>query len=349
MKHRANDRTKKLRSGAAALLFALTYLLTMTSCGSGEVMTDSYSIKSESMNGAVMDYEYGYEAEAPMTEMAYDKAMSSTAGTGSAMADSASHEERQNDLGARKLIMTANLDVETKEFDAFMSTLEANIASAGGYTSASSVSGNSYNNNRVRYANLTVRVPADTYSSFVAGVSGYGNVTHQNESVNDVTLAYVDTESRIKAYETEYATLLEILEKATSLEDVLVIQNRITDVTYQLESYRSQLRKYDDLISYCTVHLNISEVVELTEIKPTPMTVGERMARGWQNTCEDIAEGAEDFAVWFVTNFLILVIWAAVIVIAVLVIKGILRRVKRKEYERAVGKAARDDTTKEEK
>ncbi len=324
MKQQAKDRRKALLCGAFAFLLALTYLLSMTSCSSGS--GDYNYDKSESINGGMWDdYEYSAEAEMPSEDGSYDK----NSGTGS-LSSSADTDVGENDLAARKLIKNAELTVETREFDAFMATLEANIASAGAYISASSVSGNSFDTSRVRYAYITVRVPAETYAGFVSGVSAYGNVTYQTESVNDVTLTYVDTESRIKAYETEYATLLDILDKATSLDDVLVIQNRITEVTYQLEAYRSKLRTYDDLISYCTVRLTISEVVELTEVKPTPMTLGERMARGWSDTWEELGDGAEDFAVWFVSALPVIAIWAVIIVVCVLVIRRAIRRGKAK-------------------
>ncbi len=147
-------------------------------------------------------------------------------------------------------------------------------------------------------------------------------------------MAYVDTESRIKAYEAEYTTLLDILAKAETLSDVIVIQNRITEVTYELESYRAQLRKYDDLVSYCTVYLDVREVVELTEIVEPPVTLGERMSRGLKETCGDIARGAEDFAVWFVSSLPVLLIDAVGIVIAVVVLRVVIRYIKKNRKPR---------------
>ena len=318
MKTTATKQRKAILSGCIALLLGFTYLTTMTSCGAAPMESlnkgDSWYAE-DSMAGTADDYFGDYEMEMPTKEE-------------SITADSQGNTT-QNDLSARKMIRTANLSVETKTFDEFMAKLEANILAMGGYLSSSSINGQSYHYEKVRYANLTVRIPADTYDAFVSGIAGYGNVTARNESVNDVTMAYVDTESRIKAYETEYQTLLEILEKASNLDDVLIIQNRITEVTYQLESYRSQLRKYDDLISYCTVHLNVSEVVELTEIKEPPKTVLERMGQGLSDTWKGITEDAEDFAVGFVSALPLLVIWAALIVLAVVIVKSTVAKRKK--------------------
>ncbi len=334
MKTTAKKMKKAVLSGGIALLLGCTYLTSMTSCGKGVVSMDSmnksedYYYTSDSAAG-YDDYFGDYEMEMPTKE---ESVSAPTAGS----ADSGV----QNDLSARKMIKTANLSVETKNFDEFMAKLESNIFTMGGYLSSSSINGTSFQSEKVRYANLTVRIPSDTYDAFVSGIGGYGNVTYRTESVNDVTMAYVDTESRIKAYETEYATLLEILEKADNLNDVLVIQNRITEVTYQLESYRSQLRKYDDLISYCTVHLNISEVVELTEIKEPPKTVSERMSQGLSNTWKQLTDDAEDFAVSFVSSLPVLVIWAVIIVVCVIIIKAIVAKEKKKHHAKKAFKEA---------
>jgi len=324
-------------SGGIALLIGFTFLTPLTSCSKGNVSMDaSVSSKEEwdytaNAGSGYDDYFGDYAAEMPKEENIDSTASANSAGN-----------EVQNDLAARKMIRTANLTVETKNFDEFMTTLEGNISSMGGYLSSSSINGTSYKSEKIRSANLTVRIPADTYDSFVSGIGGYSNVTYRTESVNDVTMAYVDTESRIKAYETEYATLLEILEKATNLDDVLVIQNRITEVTYQLESYRSQLRKYDDLISYCTVHINVSEVVELTTIKEPPKTVAERMAQGISDTWDDITDDAENFAVGFVSALPALVIWAVIIALAAIIAKAAISKRKKKHAAKKNGSESKN-------
>lgn len=316
---------KNFWKAAFALLLILTCLCTLLSCASSapndsasSSSFDYYSVKEE----ASYSYEKGYD-------VAYDSieiTESSAEETFNGVSASETFDSSANDLSERKLIKTVNLTVETKGFDEFLEIVERRVAALGGYLSSSSVNGNSYHGNRTRWADLTVRIPADACDAFLSDVSESGNVTWRSESVDDVTMTYVDMESRIKAYETEYETLLTILEKAESLSDVIVVQDRITEVTYQLESYRSQLRKYDDLIAYCTVYLNISEVEELTVVEEPPVTVGERMARGLNRTLENLAEDAEDFAVWFVSNLPVLVIDAAVVVAIALILRKILQK-----------------------
>lgn len=315
----------------------------MTSCASKD--TYDQSVSTDSYYGGY-EYETNYSG---YNTMGFDAAPQETYYASEYMDDMAymaepeapsqspeiKKSEVKSDLSARKLIKTANMSVETMDFDAFMDRIEKSVTGLGGYLSSSSVSGTSYSYSgyNSRYADITVRIPAETYDAFISGVGEYGNVTYKSESMDDVTMAYVDTESRIKAYETEYETLIEILSKAETVSDIIVIQNRITEVTYQLESYRSQLRKYDDLISYCTVYVNVSEVVELTEIKETPKTIGERISAGISDTCSSIASSAVDFVVWFVSYLPVLLIYAVVIAVGVFII---CTAVKKSKIRRAL-------------
>ena len=95
-------------------------------------------------------------------------------------------------------------------------------------------------------------------------VEGVSNITYRQENVEDVTLDYVDVESRKKMLETEQQRLLELLETAESLDDILTIESRLTEVQYELDSKESQLRTYDNQIDYSTVYLDINEVVRYT-------------------------------------------------------------------------------------
>ena len=229
---------------------------------------------SYSYSDADADYEYA-EDEKPMSSAS----KSAESGTASVPSDS-----------ARKLIKNVNMEMETKEFDAFMASLETRIAAVGGYVQASSVRKSGSN----RYASVTARIPSDDLDSFTSGVSEIANVVMKNENTEDVTLSYYDMESHIKALRSEYDTLLGILEKCTELTDVISVQSRITEVLYQIESYQSRLNNYDNLVAYSTVTMYISEVERETVV--TEQTVGSRIADGFSRTVEDITDDLQDLA-----------------------------------------------------
>ena len=138
---------------------------------------------------------------------------------------------------SRKWIVTMYVTAETEDLDAMTASLNETIAGLGGYVEDQNIyNGSAYSSRRYRSASLTVRIPADQADGFVQEVSGYANIVSQEKNLEDVTLQYVDTESRLAALETEEERLLELLAQAETMSDLLEIESRLTDVRYELES-----------------------------------------------------------------------------------------------------------------
>ena len=166
----------------------------------------------------------------------------------------------------RKLIKTVDMTIETVSFDETIANLRNKINAIGGYIESEySYNGSLYNNSsQSKYATITVRVPDTELDGFVNDVSGIGNVTQKTTSTRDVTLNYVDTESKKEMYKAEQESLLALLEKAETIEDITYLTQRLTEVRYNIESMESSLRVYDDLVDYATVNFTINEVKVLT-------------------------------------------------------------------------------------
>ncbi len=325
-------KTERLaRQVKISLALAAVLSVILTSCSS--------SVKSEATDSMMMNSaasgEMYYDAPAmaePEMEMLGDY------NSGSVNAENAKSD---NDLSERKIIKNATLSFNTETYSDFTSALFASIASHGGYVESSQQYGNDsesdsqYGRSR-RSMNVTARIPADRYDSFMSdagGAFGCGTQTYRSESQDDVTMSYIDIESHLRALSTEYETLLELLSKAESIEDTITIQARISELNYQMDSYKSQLRKYDDLISYCTVNIDVSEVYREVSSR-SAVGVGERISAGLGETFDDIKSGLEDFAVWFVVSLPYIVIWAVVIAVAAIIAR-LAYRGSRKRRDRA--------------
>ena len=150
-----------------------------------------------------------------------------------------------------------------------------------------------------------------------------------SETADDVTLQYVDTESRIKALQVEQERLLELLSKAETMADLLEIEARLTDVRYELERYTANLRGLDNKVNYATVSLNIRQVRVLTE--PEPETLWQRISRGFGDNLEDIGEDLTDFVVWLVVYSPQLILIAAVVIAIALLLRRKIRIRRKKE------------------
>lgn len=234
----------------------------------------------------------------------------------------------------RKLIRNVSMHLETQEFDALTKSISDAVTFFGGYMEQADVSGNSLywsGERSSRYSNLTARIPENKLDAFLTEVSGQGNVTYKNESVQDVTLQYTDITSRKKTLQMEQDRLWELLEKAESIDAVIALEARLSEVRYQLESIESQLRTLDNQIVYSTVYLSIQEVQVLTSTDPDTIPV--RIQKGLSRSFNTLKISSVDFLVWFISSLPILAVFAVLVFIAVIILKKPLKRRKTRKQK----------------
>ena len=246
------------------------------------------------------------------------------------------------DLG-RKLIRTIYLDVETDEFDVLLEKLNQQIIALAGYVEQSDISGKSIQNEHSRrHAHMTVRIPSTNLNHFVTSVEESGNVTNKSETTTDVTIQYSDLESKKKSLSIEQERILELLEKADTLESVIALEERLSEIRYELESMESRLRLYDNQVEYSTIYVNVEEVKIYT---PTaPLTIGERIEKGFTKNIENMKESFVDFIVWLASSTPILI---PAIALFTLVIFSLRKKIaNRKLKKMATGISASFDSEK---
>ena len=264
---------------------------------------------------AEMDYEFSMSEEAKLEE----------AGMGP-LEDNVQATER-------KLIKTVDLSVETEEYDTLLANLEQQIAGLGGYIEYQNQYNGSYYSGyqETRDAFMQIRIPVEHMDEFVVNVGEWTNIRNKEERVEDVTLQYVDLESRKKALTTEQDRLLELLEKAESVEDIISIEARLSDVRYELESMESQLRTLNNQIDYSTINLSIQEVRRLTPTEEK--SVWDKMRNGFVKTIYNIGDDIEYGFIWFVVNIPYFIIWIVIIVVVILVFRAWRKKRRKKQAQ----------------
>lgn len=320
---------KKRNLEAKIITGLLTAGMVFSLAACGSVAGSKYGISD------LMDADFAVassnEMAAATADSYYDGGFGTDTAESAGTADTTVTEEGAVNVAAteRKLIKTVDMNVETREYDKLLASVESKVTELGGYIeSLDAYNGSTYYNYRsTRNANLTIRIPKDRLDEFLNAVSDLGNVTSRSENVQDVTLTYVDLQSHRDALQTEQERLLQLLEQAESIEDIITIEQRLSDVRYQLESMESQLRSYDNQVDYSTVSLYIDEVEVYTPVEEE--TTWERISTGFLDSLKSIGEGMKEAAIWFVIHIPYLVIWAIVIVIIVLILKKIRKRTKR--------------------
>lgn len=304
---------------AAGLIAGTLSLVLLAGCGSSDsTSAGAGKYASDTMAESAVeygDYDYDYEeAYAPSDSVSMGESAESVEVTESANSK-------------RKLIRTVYLDVETYDFDTLTGAVSQKVNALGGYIESSNVDGN--NSSHSRSASYTLRIPRANADAFIDTIGEKGNVTHQSENMEDVTLQYTDINSRKEALKTEYARLEELIKNADEIEELIYIENRMTEVRYEIESIESQIRSYDNLVDYSTIHLSISEVQEYTEPEPVQVTLGTRIKNSFTGAIENISDILQGLLV-VLAALIPYLIFIALIVLIVAVIVWLIRKVINK-------------------
>lgn len=308
----------KLKKYISIILCAILLCAALAACG------------SSSKNAA---YESASAADAPaaMAEQEFVE-MDYAAANGAALSDSGITGSTALPE-SRKWIITVDMSAETDDLDALTAALDESIRAMNGYVEDQNVyNGSAYSGHRYRSASLTIRIPAEAVDRFTEAVSGIANVVRKNKSLEDVTLNYVATESRVTALETEEARLLELLAKAETMSDLLEIEGRLTDVRYELENHASQLRLYDNQIDYATIYLNIEEVQEYTPVEEP--TLGERIRDGFTGSLKGLGESLQNLLVTFIASLPFLLVYGGIALAIVLLIRKLRKNRKAKKNQK---------------
>lgn len=307
------------------LVASFLTLALLTGCGAKSQAVNDYSyMAAETMAaGAVADYakevpmmEAAYAADA---EYAYEESGMSGAGNGTALTEaelSGSNMDGEGNVSeesdySRKLIRNVDVSLQTLEFDKVNEKVKQSVKALGGYIENSSTYGGNYYGSGRRNANITARIPQDRLDGFLETALTDATVISMSENTEDITLRYSDLSSRVEALTIEYNRLTELLTQADSIESVIALESRLSDVRYEIENIKSSLKSYDNRVTYSTVYLYIEEVEIITPAKEA--TFGEKITKGFAEGTEEFVEGVEGFVVWFISNIFSLLLTAAII------------------------------------
>ena len=341
---------KKKSIKLLTLTLALSGILTACGSSKNESYTNSaaydtaaagdYGYVTSNTGAASAEMSYAYENPMAMEEFGYDDVeYESDASTGEVL-------EESNVNSNRKLIRTVDLSVETENYDTLLGNLSKQINELGGYIEYQyEYNGRIYSDyNENRSASWNIRIPTQRMDEFIVLVSDESNIINKTERVEDVTLQYVDLESHKTALLTEQKRLLELLEQAESVEDLITIEQRLSEVRYGLESMESQLRLLDNKIDYSTINLSIQEVKR--EVRIQENSVWDRIRNGFVETVYDLGDNIVDIFVEFVVNIPYILIWIIVVIVLIVIFRIIRKRIKSKKLRKQ--KQVDEKETKEE-
>lgn len=309
---------------AAAMVLALM----LGSCAAGS----KYDVENS--------YDGGYDKDPGAPSETPDKDWSGDYSEGDYpdVYDSLAGTEKPTDMG-EKMIYTADVSVETTDFEASIKTVEDMLDFYGAFLESSNVSGKSYSDSyygsqTYRRAYYVIRVPVSKFADMKESMGNVGSVLSSSMSSDNITAKFYDTQARRDAYGIEQDRLLAMLEKCETVGEMIEIESRLSEVRYQIEALESTLRNWQNQVDYSTVNLTIREVEEYTKKVETHRTYWQQIGDGLKNTLEGIGSFFKGLFKDLVIALPVLVIVAVVIAaVVVIIVKSGRRRKAQKQRE----------------
>jgi len=152
----------------------------------------------------------------------------------------------------KKIIKTAHVTLELKDYNAYNSGIHARLKGYGAYVAQEQQS-----ETDAQIANeITIKVPVDRFDDLMNTLGGDGiKVLEKNISTEDVTGEVVDTKSRIEAKKQVRARYLELLKQAKNMEELLQVQNEVNAIQEDIESATGRVNYLVHSSSYSTINL----------------------------------------------------------------------------------------------
>ncbi|MDI3533886.1 MAG: hypothetical protein PWQ82_251 [Thermosediminibacterales bacterium] len=228
----------------------------------------------------------------------------------------------------QKIIKRANIEIDVEEFDKTYYEIIHLTEQAGGFIENSRVWKTGAVDSQIRKGRFTLRVPEHSFTPTIETLEALGEVKAKELTGSNITREYFDTEARVRNLEKQEQRLLEILDKAKTVDEILKVENELSRVRYQIESLTGQLKNWDSLVSYSTIGLQINEIkTSKKQIKSTDFSgIWQKAVQGFISTINKMLEFLSSMLVFMITYSPIFVI----VIVALIVIRAAFKHYYKK-------------------
>lgn len=159
---------------------------------------------------------------------------------------------------ADRVIHRANIGIVVDDFDESTQQVQELTTELAGFIEHSHIAGES-SSSFGRVADFTIRVPAEWYDEMLEQLAALGDLNYLNTTAVNVSSQYADIVSRLNSLRTQEERVLELVESAEDLADLLLLEERLGELIYEIELLTGERNYLDNQISYSTIDVTISE------------------------------------------------------------------------------------------
>lgn len=250
-------------------------------------------------------------------------------------------ETSDKNIKSEKLVYTADIEIETTEFDdsvkridEMSSQYDCIIQNKQYYDSSNLMYDSDYWSNGYRTYSVVLRVPSESFTSFLDATGSIGHVTRSNSYVDNITQRYYSTQSYLESYENQLAVLQDMYKNARDISEMIQVESRITEVSAKILEYQNKMDVMDLDVDYSTINISLREVITYTD-NPTAKddgSFGRRIVKAAEGAWEGLVEFIQDGIIWIVESIFGLAIVAIIVIVTVRKIKKIRKKKNGIEY-----------------
>ncbi len=239
--------------------------------------------------------------------------------------ETTTEEKSSTDLNIpsdRKVIVSYYLEIETKEYDASINSLNELINSYNGVRTF--IEENNYS---TRNISMSVSIPSDKASQFVDEIGKIESlvILNKNLSSEDVTDKYTDTELRLKILREKLERLNNLQANQTELESLLALENEISETILEIERIEGSLRAMDSKIDYTTVEFRIREISSVVSTQTRP-AFGSRLSTAFVESIDNFISGIQEFIIGLIYVIPQLILLAIIIAVLIFILRPIYNK-----------------------
>ena len=321
---------KTMKFISAALL-----TVTLAACGSAHSSTSAdYAPESYPAGGyglAGSSYNNSYMADAAAAPAMEEAEMADYDAKAEDGSEPGTDETVQ--ITGDMLVYTGSLNLETLNYEDTVAAVRDRIRSYQGIIEQEdewdSDRSWTYTDGRKRTMNrsisMTLRIPTTSFDSFMNDMDGAGKVTARSQSVENISRRYNDNSIEIESLRKQQERLLEMMDAADTVEEMIMVESRLTEVQTELNRKLSYKAGMDTDVKYSTIYLNINEVQEYTPVDDSVQIGG-----FWKKLWETV-ESSWIYFVYFLENLVFALVRILPYVLLIgLIVFGIMRYRKAK-------------------
>jgi hypothetical protein len=138
---------------------------------------------------------------------------------------------------------------------------------------------------------MTLRIPTEKFEEFMSGGGEIGNVISRSSSTENISRVYNDVSVQIEALEKQQTRLLEMMDQANTIEDMIAVEDRLSQVQYELNSLKTHRQSMDTDVAYSTINVSLNEVRIYSETDEGFFTkLSNRFVNGFRGFADNMAD-----------------------------------------------------------